>query len=132
MPLPKELKTIAGAQELHDWFGHWPSFHDAEIMRLHLNRHGASTLLIHTWETTDKVDDKGFYVLDKHVVVEFVLEDILGLNLSGFSVQNVIFELGIEKKEQGFLLELAPCYGLAGTIEAKILSIRLHLGKAHD
>jgi len=78
---------------------------------------------------TDKIDGEGFYVLDKHVVVEFMLEDVSGLNLTGFNFQNVIFELSIEKKEEGFLLDLAPCYGLAGTIEAKNLSIRLHPGK---
>jgi len=127
--LPNGLEAISGAHELHDWFGYWPSFHDAEIMRLDLNRHGSSTLFVHTWEMTDKIDGEGFYVLDKHVVVEFMLEDVSGLNLTGFNFQNVIFELSIEKKEEGFLLDLAPCYGLAGTIEAKNLSIRLHPGK---
>jgi len=130
--LPDELKAIAGAQELHDWFGRWPTFHDAEILSLRLNRHGASILLIHTWEMTSKIDEKGFYVLDKHVVVEFVLENIAELNLSGFSVQNVIFGLSLGKKEKGFLLDLDPCYGLAGTIEAKDVSIRLHPGKPAD
>jgi hypothetical protein len=132
VPLPDELKAIAGAPELHDWFGHWPSFHDAEIVSLHLNRHGASTVRIHTWEMTNKTDDKGFYVLDKHVVVEFVLENISDLNFGGFSGQNVVFGLTLDRKEEGFLLDFDPCHGLAGTIEAEKLSIRLYPGKPGD
>jgi hypothetical protein len=121
--------AISGARGLHDWFGYWPAFHDAEIVNLHLNRHDASTLLIHTWEMTNKVDDKGFYVLDKHVVVEFILEGVSDLNLSGFSTQNVIFGLSLERKEDGLLLDLDSSYGLAGAIKAKNVSIQLHPGK---
>ena len=36
--LPDDLKAIGGAQELQDWFGYWPSFHDGEIISLRLNR----------------------------------------------------------------------------------------------
>jgi hypothetical protein len=130
--LANELNVIVGAQELHDWFGYWPGFHDAEIVSLHLNRHGPSYLLIHTWEMTNKVDERGFYVMQKHVVVEFVLNDISELDLGGFSHQNVIFGLDLEKKDAGFTLTLDPCYGLAGTIDANKVSIRLKPGKPQD
>jgi hypothetical protein len=81
---------------------------------------------------TSKVDERGFYESEKHVVVEFVLEDISGLGLTGFSHQNVISGLDLEKTDGGFLLTLGPCYGLAGTIEAKKISIRLSPGKPSD
>jgi len=132
MPLADELNVIVGAQDLHDWFGYWPRFHDAEIVSLHLNRRGPSSLLIHTWEMTNKVDERGFYVLEKHVLVEFVLEDILELELGGFSNQNVVFGLDLKKKDAGFVLTLDPCYGLAGTIEAEKISIRLKPSKHSD
>jgi hypothetical protein len=132
MPLPSDLSEIAGAQELHDWFGYWPTFHDAEIVSLHLNRRSPSSMLIHTWEMTNKVDERGFYVMEKHAVVEFIFEDISELELGGFSHQNVIFGLNLDRKDAGFLLRLDPCYGLAGTIEAKKVSIRLKLGKPSD
>jgi hypothetical protein len=47
VPLPAELDSIAEAQELYDWFGFWPGFHDAEVVRLHLNRKEPSHLAIH-------------------------------------------------------------------------------------
>jgi hypothetical protein len=37
MPLEPDLTRIDGAQRLYDWFGYWPSFHDAEILSLQLN-----------------------------------------------------------------------------------------------
>jgi hypothetical protein len=123
---------VAGAQDLYDWFGYWPNFHDAEIVSLHLDRRAPSSLVVHTWEMTSKVDERGYFVLEKHVVVEFVFEDICGLNLEGFSIQNVIFGLDVQKKAQGFVVTLDPCYGLAGSIEAKKISIRLKPGKPPD
>jgi immunity protein 50 of polymorphic toxin system len=132
MSLADELHAIVGARELHEWFGYWPTFHDAEILSLHLNRHGTSSLLIHTWEMTKKVDERGFYVLEKHIVVEFVLDDISELELGGFSHQNVISGLELVKKGAGFELALDPCYGLAGTIEAQKVSIRLKPGRPSD
>jgi hypothetical protein len=129
MSLEPELVDIQGAQELYDWFEYWPTFHDAEIVSLHLNRSCLSSLVIHTWEMTDKIDERNFYVLVKHVVVEFSLSGVSGLNLTGFSVQNVIGDLSLEKTSDGFRLELGPCYGLAGTINVEKISIRLTPGK---
>src|SRR5215467_7162462 len=128
-----EIPTaIAGAQELHDWFGYWPSFHDAEIVSLHLNRANPSALKIHSWHTTNEVDEAGYYVQTKHAVIEFLI-DISGtddcLELYGFSHQNVVSSLSIEKLETGYNLDIAQCYGLAGTIKADNISIRLTPGR---
>ncbi len=60
----------------------------------------------------------------KHVVVEFVMEDISNLELDGFSKQNVIFGLDISKQENGFELALDPCYGVSGKIVAGKLQIK--------
>lgn len=65
MPLDPELDSIDGAQELYDRFGYWPSFHDAEIISLHLSRASPSSLIIHTREMTDQLDERNFYVLTK-------------------------------------------------------------------
>ena len=129
MAVPVEIIDIHGASELRDWFGYWPSFHDAEIISLHLNRRGSSSLRVHTWEMTKEVDEKGHYVLAKHVVVEFILETVSGLSLNGFNHQNVIFGLEVEKIDSGFRLTLDNCYGLAGSIEAERMSLRITPGK---
>ena len=84
---------------------------------------------VHTWEMTKETDDNGYYVLAKHIVVEFIFEAVYGLSLNGFNQQNVIFGLAIEKTDSGFRVRLDDCYGLAGSIESKKLSLRLTPGK---
>ncbi len=78
---------------------------------------------------TKGVDDKGHFVLAKHVVVEFILEAVSGLSLNGFNHQNVISGLEVGKTESGFRLTLDDCYGLAGSIEAERISLRITPGK---
>lgn len=129
MSVPLNIGEIEGALKLEEWFGYWPSFHDAEIVSLHLNRKGSSSLCVHTWEMTKETDGAGYYVLAKHVVVEFAFEAVCGLSLSGFNQQNVIFGLAIEKTDSGFRVTLDDCYGLAGSIESEKLSLRLTPGK---
>ncbi len=96
---------------------------------MHLNRAGSFFLILQTWEMTKEVDEGGYYVLAKHVVVEFVMQDVVGLNVNGFNHQNVIFGLLIERTGESFRLTLDRCQGVSGTIEAREISIRLTPGK---
>ena len=116
---------IEGAEQLVEWFGRWPSFHDAEVLELSLHRQGKSWLRVHTWRMTREVDPTGHFVLDRHAVVTFWFEDVLDLELADFSVQNVIFGLTCEPLEKGFRVSLSPCFGIAGHIDAEHLAVSL-------
>jgi Immunity protein 50 len=129
MDFADELAAINGAEELRDWFGYWPNFHDAEIISLGLNRADASTLVVYTWEMTNEIDAKGYYVSAKHVVVEFVMNAVFDLSLSGFNHQNVVSSLSVARLENGYRLTLGDCFGIAGTIDAEEISIRSTPGK---
>jgi hypothetical protein len=132
MEFPPELADIEGAKDLFDWFGYWPSFHDGEVIEMQLCRSSLSSIKIHTWETTKEVDAQGYNVMTKHVVVGFLFKGISTLSLSGFNNQNVLSGLAVEKADRGFRLILDECYGLAGTIEANEISVRLAPGKPRD
>ena len=129
MPLPVTVETIPGAQELFDWFGYWPDFHDAEIISFRLEIGTTSSLVVHTWEMTSQVDAKGFYELRKNVVVEFVIEEIETIDLQDLWDHSILLSLGIEKIETGFRLSLSAAYGLCGTLEANGLCLRITPGK---
>jgi len=58
-----KFPDIPGASDLFAWFGFWPSFHDGEVLSLHLDRAGSSQLRVHTWEGTHQVDSRGYGVL---------------------------------------------------------------------
>ncbi|MGH9733628.1 MAG: Imm50 family immunity protein [Candidatus Acidiferrales bacterium] len=98
------MADVDGADALFDWFGYWPDFHDAEILRLELNRTGESTISINTEECTTEIDAQGYYVLRKHVTVHFLLGGISDVELGEFSVQNVISGLEITRSQDGFCL----------------------------
>jgi len=129
VPLPAGLDSIAGAQELYDWFGYWPGFHDAEVRKLRLSIGEPSYLVVHAWEMTNKVNEQGFYELTKHVVVEFALEGVSNVNIGDLWEGSILLDLGTEKTDQGFRLDFSAAYGLYGTIEAKGLSLHVTPGR---
>src|SRR5262245_49024564 len=102
--MSSNIPDIPGAHELGSWFGSWPSFHDAEILELRLNRSTESIIRIHTWAMTDELDAKGFYVSDRHVVVTFILNGITSLSLTGFNNQNVIAGLDLYRQGAKYML----------------------------
>ena len=137
-------ESISGGPELLAWFGGVPSFHDAEVLRLGLERSGPSTLVVHGWKMTDKVDEEGYFMLDRHAVVTFVFQEITDLRLEGFTAQNVIHGLRLRRvtlplstqdigsiHRAGELIELAldDCYGLSGLIWARSVSVSFQTGK---
>ena len=93
---------IQNSHLLTDIFGRWPSFHDAEVLRLTLDRGERDNFepsleaAVHVFEMTSDVDDKGRYVLNNHVVVRFRFSRIVNLSLEGFNRQNVLQYLEIE------------------------------------
>jgi hypothetical protein len=137
-------QSIPGGQDLLDWFGGPPSFHDAEILSLLLDRSGPSMLKLHGWIMTDRVDDKGYFVLDRYAVVTFLLEEIADLRLEGFTAQNVIRGLrlrrvplpstardlaSLHRVGEVIELKLEDCYGLSGSIWTRSVSVRVEPGR---
>ena len=133
MSLPVELESIVGAKELFDWFGYWPDFHDAEVVKLRLDPAAPSSLVVHTWEMTNRVNAQGHYALTKHAVVEFVMQGLSKVDLVDLWEHSILLDLGVDKTEAGFRLSFSAAYGLSGTIEAQGLSLRVTPGKpSHD
>jgi len=122
---------ISGVESVVSWFGEWPSFHDAEILDIHLNREGVSWLNIHAWLMTNETyekDGKPYFRTDRHAVVRFQLDEIIDLELADFSGQNVIVGLEVERRGSVHRLVLHPCYGLGGYIDAHGISVEVYPG----
>ena len=131
----KLLGEVPGGQQLLEWFdGRAPSFHDAEVLELSLDRNKARcSIKIHAFRMTSEVDAKGYFVLDKHVLVSFRLEGVVNLELNDFNEQNAILGMALSRTaDQGFRLELDPAYGLFGFVEARSLTIDLEPGKSRE
>jgi hypothetical protein len=138
-------KDIPGGPEMIEWFGHVPSFHDAEIVGLWLNRHSSSFLHVHGFSVV--ADKDGFLKSEQHAVVTFELRGISYLSLEGFRHQNVIGGLQISRgrkdpakssyydfnaTEDDFELLLEPCYGLDGLLRCNSISVTFKPGKPDE
>lgn len=98
------MEGITGAEQLTSIFGYWPSFHDAEVLWMRLDRlqtpysFYGSTLetVVHVFEMTSEVDQTGHYVLRHHVLAHLRFNEVIELKLEGFNGQNALFGLGIK------------------------------------
>jgi hypothetical protein len=128
----EELQAIAGYSDIVQHFDKWPSFHDAEITRLDLNRSGLSVLSIYVFNMLNEIDDRGYYKLANHAVVHFRMEGIESLELHDFSGQNVIFGLELVQENGLYKIDLDPCFGLSGSLTCRKLSLALEAGIPKD
>src|SRR5262245_39399787 len=109
-------RNLAGGSDVIAALGEWPSFHDAEILRVLINRGGRS-------EVTIRLMLPAY----QQKCVTFTFEKIADMRLEGedADVQNVIGALFIEADERFTSVHFSPCYGLAGYIKAEFVAVRL-------
>ena len=62
-------QNVIGLDSLVHWFGRMPRFHDAKLLSIALHSDEPSTLRIHAFQMTDKVDEQGYFILEKHAMV---------------------------------------------------------------
>jgi hypothetical protein len=129
------MVEIPGSGLLSQIFGRWPSFHDAEVVRIALGRTADSAaspvceIDIHLSEATSELDERGHYVRRHHTLVTLRLEGVGESELGGFNNQNVLFDLTIEAIDriQGdtlkYELTLEPSYGLSARIACASLAV---------
>jgi len=126
------LNEVPGAQHLFDWFGYWPTFHDAEVLSVEFQRSEPSKIRVHTWETTKEVDAKGYFVCRKHCVVTFSLENLTKVDVQHFNNQSALSDLEFYKDGYEFVLYFHPGHGLQGSIRAERVAIELQAGIPSD
>jgi hypothetical protein len=109
-------RNLPGASAVIAAFGEWPSFHDAEILRVLINRGGQSSVTIRL--VIPAYQQKS---------VTFTFERIADMRLEGedADVQNVIGALFIEADDRFTTVHFSPCYGLAGYIKAATVAVHL-------
>lgn len=99
----REVRNVVGAEQLVAIFGYWPSFYDAEVLWIRLDRRSnfegeyGPTLetLVHVFEITSAVDTDGYYVSRHHVLIHFRFTKVVELRLESFNHQNALWELSL-------------------------------------
>jgi len=132
----KFFRALPGGAEVVDWFGFAPCFHDATLERLELANNSA-TLVLAAFRATSKVDDRGFFILDKHALVTIRLGLVSAVSLTG-NAGSIVSSLAIGsvKSESSWQTVPGPAvgdfeiswessYGLEGVLCAR--DVRLSL-----
>ena len=127
---------IKNSHQLTDVFGRWPSFHDAEVLRINLDRDRADSefgpnlqAAIHVFEMTSQVDERGRYVLKNHVVVNLRFFEVVELNLVDFNYQNVLMGLSIrdisdrQLERVKFEVSFDPSFGVGAEFQCHSISV---------
>lgn len=133
--LNRASEQIVGFARFIEWCGGWPWFHDAEVVRLELDRRGQSKLVFHVLGGPrpafgPRADPK-FSIPREDVTVTFILDGVEDLELSGFNHQNVISDLLLEQNDDRFRITLEPCFGLTGTIDVRTIQVEFQPSDSH-
>lgn len=91
-------RDIQGAALLTDIFHEWPSFHDAEIVRVTLRREHRSAsleIVIHVFTTPGGLDPEGYFLHLDHTLAAIRFDSVDQLKLEDFNGQNAIDDLRI-------------------------------------
>lgn len=122
-PFPLSV-VISGYSNLKDWYGSFPSFHDAYVNELNVRVDGTGEMVVRGFQMTKEIDETGKYVLDKHFRATFTFAGIRAIALEEFAPdRGILFGLEIRKHKHGVEIELSPTYGVGGRISMERLSI---------
>jgi len=88
---------VANAEKVTAIYGTWPTFHDAEVLSLHLDRGVIPTIepfmLVRVWTFKvhrDQIDSHGYYRRADYSIVTFRFDRPDELSIDGFNHQNVL------------------------------------------
>lgn len=133
------MDLVEGSEAVERIFGAWPSFHDAEVLNITLDReacgavHGPTVrFTVHAFQTTQEVDSHGHFVRQNHVLVQFALYSAEVLHLHGFNLQNVLSRLRFSEPAEpaephlAVQVDLECLYGVSASFQcakATVMSV---------
>jgi len=121
--------SVVHAERLVEAFGYWPSFHDAEVHRVVLDRGAPEkrpsvTLVVNAFDSSGAVDERGYFDVRVNVIVTLRFTDVDDMELRDLGHQNVISELRLEARSMGRIaVELTPCFGLNGSFTCEAIEV---------
>lgn len=123
-----DVQAIENYQAILQRFGRWPSFHDAEIHSVWMDRAGADgpyiemRIHVHTWKA--EVDKEGRYIIDQQAMVTMRFSRIESAEIVGFNEQNAIFDMEMQADQDRIKVEVSSSYGCAGSFTCKHIAVR--------
>ena len=108
--------AITNANIIVGYFGYWPSFHDAEVISIKLDRHQVMLeAVLHVIALSNEVTESGHLKAAKSCIVTMRFYSIRDMILQGFNSQNALLRINFDLVHTGEIrVDLVPAYGLDG------------------
>jgi len=119
------IDRISRADKLVAIFGYWPSFHDAEVIWLKLDRRTNDERFSPSLE----IQIHAHYVTQHHVLVWLRFLNVVELRLDDFNHQNVLFDLTISdfpERQSGnifFEVQFHPSFGIGASFQCGAIEV---------
>jgi hypothetical protein len=123
----EEEKEISNSAIVIDHFGHWPSFHDAEVISIRFKRTwnkdtSSAEITVYAFEMTDKLKGKYFEQI-KHCLIDIEFIGINNNEIDGFNHQNAVQGISFGREGEYLFCKIEAAYGVDGYIEAKEIKV---------
>ncbi|MCG7979778.1 MAG: immunity 50 family protein [Candidatus Thiodiazotropha endolucinida] len=123
--------NIVQAEIVEDEYGEWPSFHDAEIIKITLKRgekpgkYANLAADINLYYTKSINVGTSLYetIKLKDNVISFEFYGVDNLNLEGFNHQNVIDELHVKEGKNGYSVEFESIFGVQASFQCEDIAV---------
>lgn len=121
----KTPEYISGHEKVIEYYGWWPTFHDAEVRELFLNHIGPTCKMkIYVYDMYRNQDTLEWSKSDRYAVVSFQFNQIEEIELKNFNKQNVLSCIEFKKEEKGIInVSFPSIYGLDGYIRCKNIEV---------
>ena len=118
------VNAIEHVHLLMDYLGQWPSFHDAEVITLHLDRKHVTLELTLAYVWRDIASGYGECKSPKCCTATLIFRGVSELHLDDFNEQNVLAELLIQRlNETEFTVRLNPVYGVRADFSCRDIEV---------
>jgi hypothetical protein len=127
---------IEGADEVVNWFGYWPTFHDAEVLSIILDRGTGARVALHVFKRGSDLDSEGSYMTSKHAVITFTLngfpldaQGVVNTRIEYLNHQNVVAEAAVHTLLHGYALIVHGVFGVTAQICGESISVSVQPGR---
>jgi len=123
--------NIANSELVREEYGVWPSFHDAEIMKMTFRRGDEPGMFSNLKVDLNLFNSKNINegtakfetIKAKDNVISIEFYDVNELRMNDFNYQNVIDELHIYKNKENYSVEFESIFGVQATFNCKNIAV---------
>ena len=115
-------RLVDNSVELTEAFGSWPSFHDAKVLEATRGQNSLS-LVAHLFVMTNRVDEAGYYVLEKHHLVKIEMLGVESDALPSDYSTDCLDRLAISRSGDLLRVDLGSHMGNDGHILCRMVRV---------